>query len=189
MATSKQPSPGMPASGQPDPDTYDGDVESRAPISDQEADDGLPSDGPRVVAKTSELLKPLLRDPAQAPVAAAAIVASIETHEGPLPHPRILVGYEDIVPGAARDILDMAKKEQGHRHRMELMESAYPYIALLSGSLALFGCLAGAVYLAATSASTQVPLALLGAPLIGAIGWLVRSRLKLRPAPDYTPPP
>lgn len=38
---------------------------------------------------------------------------------GPLPHPDILRGYEDILPGAAERILQMAEKQQNHRLGME----------------------------------------------------------------------
>ncbi len=42
-----------------------------------------------------------------------------EHHSGPIPHPRILRGYEEITPGAADRILTMAEKEAQHRHSMD----------------------------------------------------------------------
>lgn len=42
---------------------------------------------------------------------------TITTHSGPLPHPDILKQYNEIVPGAAREILDMAKT--GHMASIE----------------------------------------------------------------------
>jgi hypothetical protein len=87
---------------------------------------GAPDGKAEVVDEASELLRPLLRDPAEAAKTAAELVAAIELHKGPLPHPRILSGYDEIVPGAARDILDMARLEQRHRHRMEDRQTAYP---------------------------------------------------------------
>ena len=39
-----------------------------------------------------------------------------EQHSGPLPHPRILLGYEEVLPGAADRILKMAENEAEHRH-------------------------------------------------------------------------
>lgn len=38
---------------------------------------------------------------------------------GPLPHPQILAGYEEIVPGAADRILRMAENEAKHRHSVD----------------------------------------------------------------------
>jgi uncharacterized membrane protein len=37
-----------------------------------------------------------------------------------MPHPRILGGYEEIIPGTAREILEMAKSEQKHRHKIDI---------------------------------------------------------------------
>jgi uncharacterized membrane protein len=42
-----------------------------------------------------------------------------EAHSGPLPHPQILHGYNQIVPGAAERILSLAENQQAHRHRLE----------------------------------------------------------------------
>jgi len=134
---------------------------------------------PEALDKASELLKPLLRDPTQAPKTAAQLVAVMETHKGPLPHPRILNGYEDIIPGAAREILEMAKREQRHRHRMENRETAYPYIGMGLGGVCLLACISGAVFLAENSYSEKIGLALIGAPVLTGIGWFINSRLTL----------
>lgn len=45
-------------------------------------------------------------------------VFSVEM-QGPLPPPSILAGYERVIPGAAAQILEMAKAEQLHRHALE----------------------------------------------------------------------
>lgn len=42
-----------------------------------------------------------------------------EYYSGPLPHPRILKGYEEIVPGAAERILTMAENQASHRQDIE----------------------------------------------------------------------
>lgn len=42
-----------------------------------------------------------------------------ESFSGPMPHPDILKGYEDILPGSAERILQMAENEQKHRHKQE----------------------------------------------------------------------
>ena len=71
----------------------------------------------------------------------------------------------------------MAKREQGHRHRMELLENLYPYCGLCAGVLALLACVAGSIYLGMHD-KTSIAVALLGAPLLAAVGWFVNSRLK-----------
>lgn len=42
-----------------------------------------------------------------------------EQYSGPIPHPRIMRGYEEICPGAADRILTMAEKEAEHRHSID----------------------------------------------------------------------
>lgn len=42
-----------------------------------------------------------------------------KAYQGPLPHPDLLVKYEEIIPGSAERILSMAEKEQQHRHQLE----------------------------------------------------------------------
>lgn len=47
------------------------------------------------------------------------IVQIRESYSGPIPHPRIIKGYEDILPGSANRILSMAEQQQQHRHELE----------------------------------------------------------------------
>ncbi len=130
-----------------------------------------------VVEKTSELLKPLLREPAQAPQAAQKVVSTLGMFAGPMPPPEILAGYDALIPGAAREILDMTKTEQRHRHAMERLTVLYPYLGLAAGFVALLLCVGGAVFLA-LEGEARIAALLLGAPLIVAIGWFVNGRLQ-----------
>lgn len=41
------------------------------------------------------------------------------SYRGPLPHPEILKGYENILPGAAERVFAMAESQQKHRMAME----------------------------------------------------------------------
>lgn len=43
----------------------------------------------------------------------------MESYSGPLPHPKILAGYEQALPGTADRIVTMAEKEQEHRHNAQ----------------------------------------------------------------------
>lgn len=79
---------------------------------------------------------------------------SLEIHAGPIPHPNIIAGYENVLPGSAERILRMAEEAQtktlarrqsiiDNRHSTEMawywLESArilFLYILVLS---ALFG--------------------------------------------------
>lgn len=55
------------------------------------------------VGKAADILRPLLKNPSEAPKAAAAIVASVEMFSGPLPHPEHLERYGNL-PRALRAI-------------------------------------------------------------------------------------
>jgi len=48
-------------------------------------------------------------------------ISASETFSGPLPHPRILKSYEEILPGSANRILKMAETQSGHRMSLEKM--------------------------------------------------------------------
>jgi len=47
------------------------------------------------------------------------IQISQESFSGPIPHPKILQGYQDLLPSAPERILSMAEKEQQHRIDVE----------------------------------------------------------------------
>jgi len=141
-----------------------------------EAHNGKPED----LHKASELLKPLLRDPNQAPTTGAKLVAVMKTHKGPMPHPRTLGGYEDVIPGAAREILEMAKAEQRHRHKIENRETAYPYFGMGLGATCLLPCIAGAVFVASNAYTESIGLALIGGPVLTGTGWFINSGMILK---------
>lgn len=57
----------------------------------------------------------------QAATVAHKVVAQVSSfHSGPIPPAKEFAAYEQICPGAARDILNMAKDEQAHRARMDM---------------------------------------------------------------------
>ena len=66
---------------------------------------------------------------------------------GPLPHPSDLRGYDDVVPGAAREIMDAWREETRHRHAQEkrdlgwsIFESVFGRIVALVFVLAALAC-------------------------------------------------
>ena len=44
---------------------------------------------------------------------------STTTYQGPIPHPDILKGFDALVPGTAKDLIDLAKSESAHRRDLE----------------------------------------------------------------------
>lgn len=58
---------------------------------------------------------PEIVDDEQAEAPQSSLVAFREHYPGPLPHPSILSGYDQIVPGAAERIIQMAERDQQHK--------------------------------------------------------------------------
>ncbi len=52
-------------------------------------------------------------------VASKVVAYKSSFYSGPIPHPDILLGYEEVVPGSAKQIISMAKDEMKHRHLTE----------------------------------------------------------------------
>ena len=65
----------------------------------------------------AEILNTLPPDKQQGIIKEIQMLSAVkqESFSGPLPHPQILRGYEDIKEGFAERILRMAEKEQDHR--------------------------------------------------------------------------
>lgn len=47
------------------------------------------------------------------------VIAKLEMHSGPIPQPDILKQYDEIDPGAAKQIIDNGVEESIHRRKME----------------------------------------------------------------------
>jgi uncharacterized membrane protein len=73
-------------------------------------------------------------------------------HAGPIPPVEDFRGYNDVCPGAARDILDMAMRQQRHRHFVEklgaLADFILPVLGLIAAVAVIAAMLGAGVYLA-----------------------------------------
>lgn len=54
------------------------------------------------------------------PAEKETVIATMEMYRGPIPHPNILKGYEDLYPGAAEKIINNGIGESEHRREMEI---------------------------------------------------------------------
>lgn len=73
------------------------------------------------------------------------------TFSGPIPHPTILKGYEEVLPGNADRILSMTEKEGEHRRKIETElvknDNIRSYLGQIAGfTIAIVG-LGGSIYL------------------------------------------
>ena len=107
-------------------------------------------------------------------------IAYSEMFSGPLPHPKHLAEYAQIIPDGPNRIMAMAEKNLEHHSSMQRTglqaEVAERRLGLWLGagcfSLLVLGALA-AVYL---EAHASVPIAFLGAAALGGVGVLVNGR-------------
>ncbi|MDR0961435.1 MAG: DUF2335 domain-containing protein [Mediterranea sp.] len=71
------------------------------------------------ITSVSEVLNSLPEDKKEVILAAFSAIEASISFQGPVPHPDILKGYEDVLPGTAERILSMAEKQQTHGIEME----------------------------------------------------------------------
>ncbi|MCA3414638.1 MAG: DUF2335 domain-containing protein [Roseomonas sp.] len=131
-----------------------------------------------VIGKAADVLRPYVKEPARVQQIATKVVSVAESFSGPLPHPKHLALYENTIPGSGGKIVSMAEREQKHRHRLQTYEMFYPYLGQLLGFLGFLAAIFGAIYLALHDKLIVAGL-LVGAPVVGAIGWFVKSRVSL----------
>ncbi len=66
--------------------------------------------------------------------------AQLEIHQGPLPHPEILRGYEQLLPGSADRIFRLVEREQTKEHIVQYALVASTIMGPILGTvLVLFG--------------------------------------------------
>jgi uncharacterized membrane protein len=75
----------------------------------------------------------------------------LTAYSGVIPHPSIIAGYEDILPGSADRILSMAEKEGEDRRSLEKKitedDGNRAYLGLMAGFLIAVTGLGGSIYL------------------------------------------
>ena len=61
----------------------------------------------------------LVSSAGETPAGQGEIIVGQAHFSGPLPHPQLMAGYEEALPGSAERILKMSEEAQQHRHSME----------------------------------------------------------------------
>ena len=82
---------------------------------------------------------------------AMVAVETVTTHQGPIPSPDVIAGYEKVLAGSADRIIRMAEKEQDHRHKLQLQNQSQLVRLTFIGQLFAFAIgisgVAGGIYL------------------------------------------
>ncbi|NMB40453.1 MAG: DUF2335 domain-containing protein [Firmicutes bacterium] len=132
-----------------------------------------PEDGNKKISKEIEELIEKVGDKE----VASKIIAIAESFSGPLPHPKILAQYKEILPDAPERIIAMAEKQQEHRFNLEKNVIKGDIVRANRGLtlgfilFMIFGL--GAIVLLAIGKNIQ-GYALLGTSLLGGIGNFIR---------------
>lgn len=78
------------------------------------------------------------------------VIAKIQSEfSGPIPPPNIIKGYEEVLPGSANRILEMAEKQAEHRQKMEFTmihtESRDSLLGILFAFVLGIGCIVASI--------------------------------------------
>ena len=94
------------------------------------------------------------------------------SYSGPLPPPAAFRSYEEVMPGAAKDIMEMAQQEQKHRMNWEMTylnaEIGNQQQGQVFGLLAAVLCIGGAILLGYVG-EVWPAVVLAGASMIGVV--------------------
>ena len=141
-------------------------TDNRAPESVRNGGD---DNSQEVSEQLSDFLRSKLKHPDETSQVVTQIISRAESFSGPLPHPGHLRAYNDVAPGSAQELLNMAKLEQKHRHHMQRSEMMYPYLGQVLGFVGFVSSVVGA-YLLALNGHDVVASAMLGVPCLGVVG-------------------
>lgn len=104
------------------------------------------------------------------------VLVSEDYHSGPVPSPRAMAGYELVSPGMARGLFDMAVRQQGHDHRMQVAvlasEANYRNLTLLAATLVLLTLTGGSIALG-VAGQTTAAIALAGASSLAVLAGVI----------------
>lgn len=113
-----------------------------------------------------------------------------EFFQGPMPPPKVMKDYDVVVPGLARQIAEMAKAEQKHRHSWENWALANNIFcqsgALITGNLLLVICIGLYAYLVTHNVSAIVAAPLLAPPIFSVIKMMIGNSSKTPKISDET---
>lgn len=140
------------------------------------------SDSDPIAEEIAKRIGSLLpRDQRLQVVAQVTSLVKEESFSGPIPHPRHLAQYEEILPGSAATLIGMAKSDLEHAQAMQKRALEADIADMKEGRRLGFAALVilmlGSIVCGAMGQET-IALALLGATVVGTISQLVKGRGK-----------
>jgi uncharacterized membrane protein len=153
------------------------------------------SDAPEPATRLKEILERqgVRVDPAKAQIVLQQVKTEIiKAHAGPLPAVEDFAGYDQVCPGAAKEILDMAVRQQKHSHHMDKYnahsEFWLPVIGIVSAVASVIAMFAAGIYLAVIGHESLAIGVLSGTGAVTIVGAFLQRRKAEEPAPAPPPP-
>lgn len=128
-------------------------------------------------------------DPAKAQIVLQQVTTEIvKAHAGPLPAVEDFAGYEQVCPGSAKEILDMAVRQQQHRHHMEKYDAHsefwLPVIGMGAAIAVIVAMFVAGVILALSGHENLAIGVLSGTGLVTIVGAFLQRGKSETPAPS-----
>lgn len=134
-----------------------------------------------VTERLGPILSNLPRVQREQILSVALNVVREEAFSGPLPHPRHLEHYDEVLPGGADRIFQMAERTLDHNlevgKRAQTHDQVYRILGMCLGFAALMVLVGAAVY-AGFSDRLALASGLLGTSVIGSIGMFITAHHK-----------
>ena len=153
------------------------------------------SDAPEPAQRLKQILERqgVRVDPAKAQIVLQQVTTEIiKAHAGPLPAVDDYAGYDQVCPGSAREILDMAVRQQKHSHHMDKYNAGsefwLPVIGIGAAVAIVVAMLAAGVYLAMNGHENLAIGVLSGTGIVTVIGAFLQRGKTEEPAPAPPPP-
>jgi uncharacterized membrane protein len=151
-----------------------------AAVLEKRAEPEAVPDAPMVAETVAETLRPYLKNFSDVlQVVMRVVEVTSDSYSAQAPHPGHLERLEAVSPGSAKAIIDMAIREQRSRLRIGLLSNLYPYIDLLLGFALAALCFTYG-FLLGMAGHDQAGGAMIAISALGAIGWLIMTRLASR---------
>ena len=133
-------------------------------------------------------------DPAKASVVLQQVRTEIvKAHTGPLPTVEDFAGYNQVCPGSAQEILDMAVRQQKHSHHMDKYNAGsefwLPVIGISAAVAIVISMFIAGVYLALNGHENLAIGVLSGTGIVTVVGAFLQRSKAEEPATAPPPPP
>lgn len=141
----------------------------RKNVQNKDVPDSLKQDE---IKNIKNILEKSVTDPRERSVILSCM-ARIEHYSGPIPSPDQMKEYAGI-DGAIPTILTMAEKEQSFRHKINTLQTCFPYIGFVFAFVLIFVYIAAACYIAYLGYIKSALLLLGGGSLLNVISLMIK---------------